>query len=98
MTQSIRSIPLHMIVILSVQDIRIMIEEVAVVAAAKKVLQSHLVKKMRKNSMVKKWRVQLMNSFRLLQMILYEVIVFLSISSCCLRISCLSFRAALLAS
>jgi hypothetical protein len=47
-----------------------------VVAAVKKVLLLHLVRKMRRNLMVKTWRIQLRNSFRLLGMTLYEVIAF----------------------
>lgn len=50
--------------------------EVVVVAADRKALQFHLVRKMRRNFMVRRWRLQLMNNFRRLQMILYEVIVF----------------------
>lgn len=46
------------------------------VAAVKKVLQFHLLRKMRRNIVVKRWRVLLMNRFRPLLMILFEVIVY----------------------
>ena len=45
------------------------------VAAVKKVPQFYLLRKMRGSFMVKRWRVLLMNRFRPLQMILYEVTV-----------------------
>ena len=46
------------------------------VVAVKKVLQFHLLRKMRRNFMVKRWRVLLKNRFRPLLMILFEVIVY----------------------